>query len=192
MTSARLQNRMIDNHRLLRAAIDAPDGFNRFEHRKMIENVARAYPHSIVYRSLEEEGTCAAYALGLTGSAIYQFVAARFHRKIFAGRDFMEWLVQSQLREIERPYSKCLALYFSDREWQHVGVVSSPGRVVSQWGTFPVYDHSVFEIPARYGDVARYFHLPENTEAVRLFLEYAKTWGLSDSDIARVVHVASD
>jgi hypothetical protein len=182
---------MTDTHRLLRAAIEAPDGFNRLEHRKMIEEVARMYPHSIVYCSLEEEGTCATYALALTGDAVYQFVATRFQRKLFAGRDFMEWLVQNHLHEIERPHTNCLALYFSNAEWKHVGVVSSPGRVVSQWGTFPVYDHAVYEVPARYGDVVRYFHLPDTAEAVRLFLQYVKTWGLSDSDIARIVREAT-
>lgn len=181
---------MSGNHRLLRAAIDAPDGFNRLEHRKMVEEVARIYPHSIVYRGLKDEGTCVTYALGLTGNAIYRFVAARFQRKIFAGQAFMEWLLQGRLRETEHPYSNCLALYFSDEAWMHVGVVSSPGRVASQWGTFPVYDHAVFDVPARYGDAVRYFHLPDKAEALRMFLEYVKAWGLSDSDIDSIVHTA--
>jgi hypothetical protein len=191
MTTARRKKRMTDTHRLLRAAIEAPDGFNRLEHRKMIEEVARVYPHSITYCSLEEEGTCATYALALTENAVYQFVATRFQRKIFAGRDFMEWLVQNHLHEIEFPDTNCLALYFSNAEWKHVGVVSSPGRVVSQWGTFPVYDHATFEVPARYGDVVRHFQLPDTAEAVRLFLQFVKTWGLSDGDIAQIVRGAT-
>ena len=141
---------------------------------------------------LEKEGTCVTYALGLTEDAIYRFVATRFQRKIFAGRDLIEWLVQHHLREIEPPYSHCLALFFSDNKWEHVGVVSSAGRVVSQWGTFPVYDHPLLEIPARYGDAVRYFHSPGKAEALRLFLEYAKTWGLSDSDIDVAIRAAGD
>jgi hypothetical protein len=36
----------------------------------------------------------------------------------------------------------------SDRmTWQRVGVVSTPGRVISQWGEFPVHEHDVCELP---------------------------------------------
>jgi hypothetical protein len=182
---------MSNNNRLLRAALDLPDGFDRFKHRKAIEDVARTHAHSVVYRSLVEESTCATHAFGLSKDATYRAVASSFGRKIFAGRAFMEWLLGT-LREIDQPSPGCLALYFSGEIWQHVGVVSSSGRVVSQWGTFPVYEHRVFEIPSRYGDVVRYFEMPSRAETLRLFLEYAKTWSLSDRDIDRAVHLAGD
>jgi hypothetical protein len=175
----------------LRSAIDASDGFDRHAHRKMVAEVARIYPHTIEYRSLEEEGTCATFALGLTENAVYRFVASGYRRKIFAGRAFMQWLLTHHLREIEPPVRGCLALYFSGKEWQHVGVVSAPGRIVSQWGTFPVYDHLVLEVPARYGSDLRYFEMPKPADALCLFLEYAKTWGLSDEEIDWIAREAS-
>ena len=181
---------MTDGNDKLRSAIDAPDGFDRLAHRKMIAEVARTYPHTIKYRSLEEEGTCATLAFGLTGNAVYRFVAKGYARKIFAGRAFIQWLLKNHLREIDRPIRGCLALYFSGKEWQHIRVVSAPGRIVSQWGTYPVYDHPVLEVPARYGDVVRYFEKPDSAGALRLFLEFAKTWGLSDSEIDWIVQSA--
>jgi hypothetical protein len=176
----------------LRAAIDAPDGFDRMNHREMIEQVAGTIPHSIVFCSLEDEGTCVAYAFGLTANSVYRFVAAGFRRKIFAGRGFVEWLLQNHLREIKSPERNSLALYFSNGRWEHIGVVTADGRVVSQWGTFPVYEHAVFEVPARYGNEVRYFQRPSNAEILRLFLEYTKTWGLSDADVEWITQQAGD
>jgi hypothetical protein len=96
-------------------------------------------------------------------------------------------LIDGHLVEIEQPKAGCLALYFDKGVWQHVGLVSDPGRVISQWGMFPVYDHDVCELPARYGNEVRYFSMPDAGEALRLFVEYTKTQGVSDPDIAKVV-----
>jgi hypothetical protein len=181
---------MTDGNDKLRSAIDAPDGFDRLAHRNMIAEAARTHPHTIKYRSLEEQGTCATFALGLTGNAVYQFVASGYARKIFAGKAFMQWLLKNHLREIKLPVRGCLALYFSGEEWQHVGVVSAPGRIVSKWGTYPVYDHPALEVPARYGNVLRYFEMPDTADTLRLFLEFAKTWGLSDGEIDWIVQSA--
>jgi hypothetical protein len=57
--------------------------------------------------------------------------------------------------------------------------------VISQWGQFPVYEHDVSEVPARYGDEVRYFEMPAQGEPLRLFLEYAKTSGVSDAYMAK-------
>jgi len=99
----------------------------------------------------------------------------------------MDWLIKGRLVEIDEPTAGCLALYFDQGIWQHVGVVSDAGRVISQWGMFPVYEHDVCELPARYGNDVRYFQMPGPHEPLRMFLEYAKTWGISDADIARVL-----
>jgi hypothetical protein len=49
--------------------------------------------------------------------------------------------------ELNEPKEGCLALYFNRGTWQRVAVVSTPGRVISQWGEFPVYEHDVCELP---------------------------------------------
>jgi len=59
----------------------------------------------------------------------------------------MEWLIKGHLVEIAAPKTGCLAMYSDQGVWQHVGLVVSPGRVISQWGTFPVYEHDVCEVP---------------------------------------------
>jgi hypothetical protein len=40
------------------------------------------------------------------------------------------------------------------------------------WGTFPVYEHEIWEVPARYGDEVRYFENPGPAGALQLILEY--------------------
>lgn len=159
----------------LREALDAPDGTFVSSHRGYIERVGKVYPHTVIYRVLRDEGTCVTYALGLGDERRYWAIARNFDRKIFAGKAFMEWLIEGRLVEIAEPKEGCLALYFKDGNWQHVGVVSAPGRVLSQWGEFPVYEHDVCEVPARYGDEVRYLEMPARGDSLRLFLEYAKT-----------------
>lgn len=169
---------------LLRRAIDLPDGFDRARHRALIEGITRKHPHSIAYRGMGGDGTCATYAFGLTDNMTYRAIAMNFGREIFAGRGFVEWLIRTNLREIEEPIRGCAILYFSGQQWQHIGSSAALGRVISKWGTFPVYDHALFELPARYGDAVRYFDKPTDADALRLFLDYARIRGLSSNDIA--------
>jgi hypothetical protein len=53
-------------------------------------------------------------------------------------------------------------------------------RIVSQWGTYPVYEHAVFEVPTGYGDNVRYFKMIDSAEGLLLFRTYAKAAGLTD------------
>ncbi|MEX2124970.1 MAG: hypothetical protein WD795_13830 [Woeseia sp.] len=174
----------------LRIALDAPDGFLSGKHREMIERVRHTHPHTVVYRELIDESTCVTYAFTLFRDRVYRAVASNFGGEIFAGRRFMEWLIQHHLEEIGRPVLGCIATYSCKGVWQHVGIVSGAGRVTSQWGTFPVYEHGVFEVPARYGDEVRYFKTLPRGGAVRLFLDFSKTCGSSDADISRVIRDA--
>jgi hypothetical protein len=171
----------------LRVALDAPDGFFISWHRKYIERVRSVYPHTVAFRELIGESTCVLYALGFRHEPSYRAIALNFDRKIFAGKAFMEWAVKRHLTEIDEPKEGCLALYFNGGIWQHAGVVSVQGRVVSQWGDFPVYEHNVCEAPARYGDEVRYFEMPPRGKPLRLFVEYAKTRGVSDADLAKAM-----
>jgi hypothetical protein len=106
----------------LREALDAPDGFLVSRHRDYIERVRAIHPHTVVFRELIDESTCVLYALGLRQNPSYRAVAGNFDGKIFAGRGFMEWLINGHLVEIDDPKPGCLALYFSEGIWQHVGL----------------------------------------------------------------------
>lgn len=175
---------MTTHLQLLRTAIELPDGFDRTRHRASIEEIAPEHPHSITYRGMGGDGTCTTYTFGLTDNPTYRAIAMNFGGEVFAGRGFVEWLIRTHLREIEEPIRDCAVRYFSGQQWQHIGSSAAPGRVISKWGTFPVYDHALFELPARYGDTVRYFDKPSNADALRLFLEYARIRGLSSTDIA--------
>ncbi|MEJ0038739.1 MAG: hypothetical protein WDO68_22130 [Gammaproteobacteria bacterium] len=173
----------------LRIALDAPDGFDRFEHRQRTEDVKASHAHSVVYREFADGATCLPYALGLSENKTYQAISGDFfHRKIWAGRKFLEWLEKNnRLEEIERLEPGCLALYFADGVWKHAGRAVAGDRVVSKWGEFPVYEHEALEVPARYGEVVRYFGMPRPGDALRLFVEFSKSLGVTDDDIAEAV-----
>jgi len=185
--SAKMPFHCDPDNKALREALDAPDGFPVSGHRQRTDAVRKVYPHTVVFRELIDESTCVLCAFGLVGNRTYRAIALNFNRKIFAGKAFMEWLIKEHLVEIEEPKKGCLALYFDKGIWQHVGMVSAPGRVISQWGTFPVYEHNVCEVPARYGDEVRYFEMPDRRDPLRLFLEFARTRGLSEADLARAL-----
>lgn len=167
---------------LLRKALNL-EGTLIGKHQAAIATLAAIHPHTVVFREIVPQSTCAPFALGFTDIDAYRNIAMS---GIFAGKDFMEWLSQNRLTEIHRPTSGCLALYFENDAWKHVGTVTEQGRVISQWGEFPVYEHDVFEVPQTYGGFVRYFTKPVPDDALRLFFEYAKTQGLTDTDIETI------
>lgn len=171
----------------LRAALNIPPRCDPSKHRDMIEEIAKAHPHSIVYVELPELSTCAPYALGLWNDPTYEAIRLYFWPQLFAGRDFMEWAIENRFAEIAEPRVGCLAMYFTGTTWQHCGVVSADGRVVSQWNNCPVYSHALFEIPAEYGDVVRYFEKPAAESALGWFTEYAEQRGVSAAEIEEAV-----
>jgi hypothetical protein len=173
------------NNKPLREALDAPDGFPVSEHRARTDGIRKLHPHTVTFQKLVDESTCVLYAFGLVGNSIYRAIATNFGGQIFAGKAFMEWLIKGHLVEIAAPKEGCLAMYFAKGVWKHVGVVVKSGRVISQWGTFPVYEHDVCELPARYGGEVRYFEMPGRGEPLQLFLEFAKTLGVSEADLAK-------
>lgn len=166
----------------LREALDL-EGIDRSEHRERVEGIQKLHSHTIKYIELIDESTCATYAFGLTGNPTYYAIAGNFGRRIYAGKNFMEWLLQEHLVEISKPEPGCLAMYFKDDEWTHVGIYKEPHRVISQWGTFPVYEHGIFEVRNKYGDVVRYYKKPTAEQMLQLFLEYAKLCGVSQAHI---------
>jgi hypothetical protein len=180
-----MADRCEPTNKSLREALDAPDGFPVSRHREYIERLRSVHPHTVVFRQAVDQSTCVLYAFSLSRDNTYRAIAGNFDGRVFAGRAFMQWLINGHVVEIDKPTEGCLALYFNEGIWQHVGIVSEPGRVTSQWGLFPVYEHDVCELPARYGAEVRYFSMLAPGEPLRLFLEFAKTQGISDSDIAK-------
>lgn len=176
-----------DHLKELRRALEAPTGLDRLRHRRRTEEIRASLSHSVEFHDLVENSTCLTYSLRLYKDKTYLAVAGPFFRgTIFAGRQFVEWLlVQNKLEELDNPMPGCLVLYFSDGTWKHAGTMISAQRVLSQWGTFPLYEHALFEVPTSYGNVVRYFRMPNPDEAIALFLSFAKAlYEVTDQDIA--------
>lgn len=174
----------------LRGALDLPDGTDRWEHSKLIADVGRQYPHTVVQIAPPSQSTCVMHAFGLTSDPTYEAIARYAQPEIFAGRDFMEWVCQHRLQEIDNAVAGALALYFENEVWRHIGIVAKPPRVTSKWGLFPVYEHNISEIPARYGNEVRFFEAPAEGQGLHWFLNYAVARGLSTDDIDGLIHLS--
>lgn len=173
----------------LRVALDLPDGTDRWEHSRLIADIGGEYPHTVVQIPPPSQSTCVMHALRLTGEPVYEAIARHAHPEIFAGRDFIEWACQHRLQEIGNAVDGALALYFENEVWRHIGIVVKPPRVTSKWGLFPVYEHNIGEIPARYGNEVRFFEAPAKGQGLHWFLNYAEARGLSTGDIDYLIHL---
>ena len=163
------------------------EGLGAQQHRQAVESIRAVYAHTIRFISERADQTCAMYALSLTDDPKYRAVAGKYD--VYAGKDFMNGTVRNAaLREIEAERSGDLVCYFSDSEWQHIGVMLGSSRVVSKWGTHPLYEHGLAEVCEDYGDRVRFFIRPPPAEALACFLEFARSRGLSDADISAARH----
>jgi hypothetical protein len=69
-------------------------------------------------------------------------------------------------REIDTGQDGDLVCYFSGPEWRHVGVTAGSERVMSKWGTYPLYEHGLAEVSEEYGDRVRFYRRPSSSEAL--------------------------
>jgi hypothetical protein len=56
--------------------------------------------------------TCVPYAFALADNRTYQAVAVDFEGKVFAGAEFIAWLLDGRLHEVADPAIGLLGLYF--------------------------------------------------------------------------------
>src|SRR5882757_676339 len=140
----------------LRKALEL-DGIVAAEHPQRIEALKERFPHTIRCVARHYLATCASYAFRLSEDPVYRAVARGFDPDVFAGREFVEWALAGRLCPIDEPQIGSLAMYFMDEKWQHVGLLYGSDRIISKWGTFPVYEHEISEIPASYGDRVRFY-----------------------------------
>lgn len=158
------------------------EGLSTQQHRQAVERIRAMHAHTIRFVTERADQTCATYALSLTDDPTYRAVAGRCD--VYAGKAFMNWaLGNAALREVEAGCSGDLVCYFSDSNWQHIGVLVGPDRVVSKWGTFPHYEHGLAEVTEDYGDRVRFYTRPPPAEALACFIGFAHSRGLSDADI---------
>lgn len=153
--------------------IDLPDGLDARRHRDEIARIRSVHSHTISFVELPEEGNCITYALGFINEPEYRAAETNAGHEL-ARAKFVKWLLNGRLREIAKPSRGCLIMYFRSGAWQHVGILTDADRVMSKWGRFPIYQHAISEVPARYGDEIRFFEHPGRHTALQLILQYAR------------------
>jgi hypothetical protein len=103
----------------------------------------------------------------------------RTRSDLSAGPQFMEWLLHDCLLELDQPEPGCLVCYFSRGRWQHVGVMIREDRVLSKWGSMPLYEHGLSEVSDEYGDFVRFFARPTAAKALEYFIRFTDETGLA-------------
>jgi hypothetical protein len=123
------------------------------------------------------------YALSLTDDPTYRAVAGFYD--VYAGKDFMTWVIEGGfIQEMDTDQAGNLVCYFSGREWRHIGVLVNSERVLSKWGTYPLYEHGLAEVSEDYGDRVRFYRRPSSSQALARFIDFVHYRGFSDDDIA--------
>ncbi len=151
------------------------------EHPAHIEALRSEHDHSIVVvesKSPIERYTCGVHAFNLVEDPTYVEVASSRLGRIFAGPEFVNFLLQNQLlspRNQSTVISGDLILYFDNGNFRHVGRMKTDTRVLSKWGTGWLYEHGVWEVPLNYGKEIQYFIGPDEKASFDLFIQYAKS-----------------
>jgi hypothetical protein len=132
----------------------------------------------------ERKFNCFAFALGLHESENYFRIAAfSAEPNVFADTPFVHRLIESHIlnRAERREIGTQLVIYFHDGEVTHAGF-SSADRITSKWGTGQYFEHSLFEVPANYGNKITYFEVPEIEKVEHAFFCYAAAQGVAVDD----------
>lgn len=133
--------------------------------------------HSIRLVERPVNGTCLTHALGMLEGDGFFVVSDLESEDIRPGLDFVKALLRDgYFVEVDSLRPGALVLYFNKDEWTHAGIVSAEGRVVSKWGRYWVFDHVIDEVPATYGDHARFFELPSKGDVIHRFIDFAAAW----------------
>ncbi len=181
----------------LRKALQALEGVAIGEHKQEVEKLA-IYDHGIKFVRLKEgDRTCVPYAFGLSYNRTYRSLAdwaeaREINPIVVAGPEFVAWLLEGRLHEIDEPRTACLVCYFSNSQWKHIGIVGPNDKVTSKWGQFPLYEHAFDEVVEDYGDEVRFFERPLPEVALALFLEFAAENGVPSEVVEAAVKDCSN
>jgi hypothetical protein len=169
----------------LRKALDL-ERLDAIDHKRKVAALRSVHSHSITYDGQHSEETCVPYALDLTGDETYEAVRRTFGL-IYAGPEFFQWLLDNGHLRPTSAAKGCLACYFADSTFKHVGLMLSQDRVISKWGEMPRYRHGLTEVPLDYGMDVHFFEKPALGMARRLFREFAVSKGLREEEIQRAM-----
>lgn len=127
------------------------------------------------------EYTCVVHSFELVRDPLYVSVAEFGLGRIFAGSEFIHYLLDQRLLsecQCDSVFSGDLVMYFQNKSFKHIGLMLEKNRVLSKWGTGHLYDHLTWEVPISYGDKVRYFKKLAPAEGLDLFVSFAEFKGL--------------
>lgn len=126
--------------------------------------------------------TCVPYALKLVADKQYEFIRGLPPRNVFAGKDFVEWLIRKgYLIEIAQETVQIgdWVIYSDDcGVFTHIGAFRAQGLVASKWGDLGLYEHKTFFVPSEYGINLKCYRSEPKEVTLAWFLEYAREFGI--------------
>ena len=147
---------------------------------EQIVALSNVHPHEIEPLDSQHpigKYTCVVHAFCLVGDKTYEDVASFGIGRVYAGKEFMEFLLERRLlRELKACEAKAndLVIYFMNGEFRHVGRINAQGKVVSKWGVGGLYAHALFEVPISYGNEVKWYIGLDADQCFNLFIQYAK------------------
>jgi hypothetical protein len=112
---------------------------------------------------------CVMYALGLR----HQDFEAPHLAAHQAQPAFFDYLLEAGLLGDELPAaSGRLILYTNEAGTRHAGILVSPTRVRSKWGTGQLYEHPISEVPASFGTHFQVFAVLDHDTTIALFADW--------------------
>ncbi len=171
------------NNRELREKLDQITALPRDQVSRcpeLVHQLNASHPHTIevvVDPALADlpldKYTCFMHAFGLANSKpVIRIARALDH--VYPNREFVAYLIENHLSETtpEATRDGDVIVYSDPEKITHTGDVFS-GRIVSKWGTGHLWNHRVFEVPARYGDDVKFYRAVPPQVAEEAFVAYA-------------------
>lgn len=158
-----------------------------------VVNLAQEFSHSVKLVPPDDPRhpsgnrfNCFAYSLNLADSAEWAKIASRY-REIHADSHFIVFLKSQDLLKpitIDEAKDGDIILYFDSIKPAHAGKLYS-GKVTSKWGADGLlWEHSIFEVPEKYGNEIAWFKAIGKRAATEAFLDYAESRGANRQLVA--------
>lgn len=148
---------------------------------KKIDVLKEEFGHSIKHLAYRDADpnlnyTCYMHALGVIGSEVVMNllkkdaeIGCRYN--ILIDSDFILRLIEKDILSSNEEGE--VIIYFADDKPVHGGRIEDD-RVTSKWGVDCLWEHEVWEVPARYGSHTERFSIPNREQVEHEFVEYAQ------------------
>jgi hypothetical protein len=169
----------MSGNRKLREALDAASSLTDWNvYLDTLESCRTQFDHGITVlpdgKGRLRRFNCYAYALGLWDHADYISAVDRSTNSAIVDTPFVKSMVQSGLlvkRSSPQPCAGDVAVYYHYGQPTHAALVVSVDDAIwfqSKWGGNEVHRHGLWEVPAMYGDVVRFFRQPKPSDTLNV------------------------